>query len=148
MKRHLVGLVTLLLLAACRSSQPVYPPEWQAIDGSRSDGTVTLAYEQSYRSRLLPRAGQDNEVAKTRCHVWGYTSAEAFGGSTRSCVATHPRANAKVTCLIWRFEKRYQCTNHNSDKINATQNNQPTNNNVNNITIELVPTNVPKIKSP
>ena len=73
MKRHLVGLVTLLLLAACRSSQPVYPPEWQAIDGSRSDGTVTLAYEQSYRSRLLPRAGQDNEVAKTRCHVWGYT---------------------------------------------------------------------------
>ena len=137
-------LIAVCFLAGC-GAHSVRLPEWQAIDGSRADGTVTLSYEQNFRSRLTPRTGQDNEVAKTRCRVWGYTSAEPFGGSTRSCVATPVRANAKVSCLIWRYEKRYQCTNHASDKIqHAPMQQQPIQNN---ITIELSPTNMPQVKS-
>ncbi len=147
MKPYLLIVVCFLTGCGVRS---VRMPEWQAIDGSHADGTVTLAYEQNFRSRLIPRIGQDNEVAKTRCRVWGYNSAEAFGGSTRSCVATPARANAKVPCLIWRFEKRYQCTNHVSDKVQHTpvqytpMQQQPIQNN---ITIELSPTNVPQVKT-
>ena len=100
-------LIAVCFLAGC-GAHSVRLPEWQAIDGSRADGTVTLSYEQS-------------------------------------CVATPARANAKVSCLIWRFEKRYQCTNHASDKMqHAPMQQQPIQNN---ITIELSPTNLPQVKT-
>lgn len=133
-------LIAVCFLAGCGLTNSIRVPEWQAIDGSRADGTVTLSYEQSSSLQLAPRKGQDNEIARTRCRVWGYTSAEPFGGATRKCIAT----NQKGSCTIWQFEKRYQCTNHTSDKTPSATTQQPIQNN---ITIELSPTNLPQIKS-
>lgn len=117
-KVWLCGLVSVLALASCRSLPE--PTDWQAIGGSRADGTVRVAYEKHFKQRLTRNEQQAQHIAYQRCKVWGFTGAESFGGSTRSCVERHP----KGVCLIWQHVREYQCTDHHQDKPAAVQKTQ------------------------
>ena len=76
-----------------------------ATGGSRSDGTVKLSFE--YGPLEAPQVDQNQglAVAKQRCAAWGYTGAEPFGGTTRSC--NLPSGSG---CQRYLVTVEYQCT--------------------------------------
>lgn len=102
-KQNFIIIGALFLLSACGSK--TYTMEWNAANGSRADGTVRLVAETHTNRRYAPATAQADALATKRCQVWGYNSAEAFGGSTRVCISS----NAKQ-CLIWENTRVYQCT--------------------------------------
>lgn len=102
-------MLSALALSACAS--PPEPTDWQAIGGSRSDGTVRVAYEKHFKQRLTRNEQQAQNIAYHRCKVWGFTGAESFGGTTRTCVDRH----RKGVCLVWQYVREYQCTDHRND---------------------------------
>ena len=98
-----ITLVTTLLcvqlLAAC-----AVPKQMTATGGSRSDGTIKLSYEYGRFEQPQVDLSQGMRVAKARCAAWGYTGAEAFGGSTKTC--NQPSGSG---CERWIVTTEYQC---------------------------------------
>lgn len=76
-----------------------------ATGGSRADGTVKMAYEFGMFEQPVIDIGQALQGATQRCKAWGYTSAEAFGGQTRTC-----NAPTNSGCVGWLVTMEYQCT--------------------------------------
>lgn len=101
MKTVLLMACVALSLASCAT--PVTP---QAIGGSRSDGTVTLAYEYGLFQNPVVDWPTANASAKARCKAWGYRHAEAFGGSQNHCQAFNGYGN----CIQMQVNVTYQCT--------------------------------------
>ena len=101
MKMISIGAVALCAaLAACASAKT-----YSATGGSRADGTVRLSYEFGMLEVPTVDENQGLTLAKQRCSVWGYTGAEAFGGTTSQCTA--PSSSGCMTTLV---TKEYQCT--------------------------------------
>ncbi len=73
--------------------------------GSRADGTVKLSYE--YGAFEVPKLDrqQGMSAARQRCAAWGYTGAEPFGGSTKTC-----SSGSRSACESWLVTVEYQCT--------------------------------------
>lgn len=78
-----------------------------AIDGSKADGTVKLSYD--FGTFQIPKVNEEQglDVAKQRCIAWGYTGAEKFAGSSRTCT----RYFGGDACTRWTVTVNYQCTN-------------------------------------
>lgn len=76
-----------------------------ATGGSRSDGTVKMAYEFGMFEKPVINMAQALQDASKRCTSWGYTNAEPFGGETRTC---SNRSNSG--CVAWLVTVEYQCT--------------------------------------
>ena len=92
-------LLLALLLSGCTVTKvPV------ALDGSRADGTVEMGYE--YGSLETPQVDweQTRQNAAARCQRWGYSNAEAFGGSKRQCVI-----GDAFGCSRYLESVEYQC---------------------------------------
>ncbi len=96
----IVASAALLTLAACATAKT-----YTATGGSRSDGTVKLSYEVGMFEQPVVDEAQGLSVARQRCATWGYTGAEAFGGTTSQC--TYMTSSGCGTALI---TKEYQCT--------------------------------------
>ncbi len=80
--------------------------EWIATGGSRADGTVKLSFEYTvFESRRID-VEQGVSIAAQRCEEWGYSGAEAFGGSDRKC----EEVNGHGDCIAWLVTAEYQCT--------------------------------------
>ena len=77
---------------------------WTPTGGSRSGGNVELSYE--YGLFQIPKVNnqQGVNIAKSKCTAWGYTDAEAFGGSMRKCSSYGPDG-----CNRWLVTANYQC---------------------------------------
>jgi hypothetical protein len=103
MKLLLFLILYSVFLAGCSS----IPKQWSAIDGSRSDGTITLTYV--YRPILDTKPIENNDavdLATSKCVLWGYAGAEAFGDETKSCNTL----GVDGGCTSWRVSKVYQCS--------------------------------------
>jgi hypothetical protein len=107
MKIRIVMLLATLGLSACATTVSMVP-----IGGSRSDGTVTMAYEYGMFQKPVVDVDGGARTAAERCSAWGYTSAEPFGGTVSTCVA----ANGYGNCLRWRVTATYQCTTPSAPK--------------------------------
>ena len=90
----------LILLAGCTmpTQQPV------AVDGSKSDATVTMAAEYSPNG-TLPNWTTADQAALERCEAWGYTGAEPLGAKFSSCA----QLGAYGSCARTRETVTYQC---------------------------------------
>lgn len=99
----LFALAGVVAVAGCATAK-----DWQAIGGSRADGVVRLgySYEMFEKPVLDDSAGQ--RLAEQRCKVWGYETAEAFGGATEQCSQFSTSG-----CMAWNVTKEYQCTGGN-----------------------------------
>jgi len=100
MKVLFAALLATAVLTGCAVQSQMVPT-----GGSRADGTVKLSYE--FGSFQVPKVdeAQGLAAAKQRCAAWGYTGAEPFGGSTKTCV------NASMgSCNAFRVTVEYQCT--------------------------------------
>jgi len=98
--RLAVVLSSVILIQGCAVNKQLV-----STGGSRSDGTVKMSYE--YGAFQAPKVNmqQGQQGAKQRCAAWGYTDAEPFGGSTRTCASS-----SGGSCDVWRVTVEYQCT--------------------------------------
>lgn len=110
MKKLTLAASIILSLSACTTTK-----DWSATGGSKSDGVVRLSYEIREFETVHVSESQAVNLAAQRCASWGYTGAEAFGGTTRQCGQT----GAFGGCGMWVVTKEYQCT-ENSPRSNTT----------------------------
>lgn len=103
-KKTMVGLTAVTLLAACATTKVMQP-----IGGSRSDGTVKLAYEYGAFENPKVDAGQAAQAATARCQAWGYQHAEPFGGYVTQCTASNGYG-----CVRTMVTVEFQCTGANT----------------------------------
>ena len=76
-----------------------------ATGGSKSDGIVEMSYE--YGGFESPKVdwAQGLSVATERCTSWGYQSAQAFGGTTKTCTSYN-----SYGCMQFFVTAKFQCT--------------------------------------
>lgn len=107
-------VLNIIILQGCAVQKELVPT-----GGSRADGIVKLSYEYGLFEAPQLNAQQGVNAAKQRCSSWGYKNAEAFGGSTKSCIM--PTNNG---CNRWLVSIEYQCTE--STSIITAQPSTPT----------------------
>lgn len=104
-RKFLFTAAAALVLHGCATP----PPIMEAVGGSRSDGTITMAYEYSTLYHITApavNAAASRENAIKRCRAWGYNGAEPFGGpGVKKCVA-----GPAFACEKYRVTMEYQCT--------------------------------------
>lgn len=83
-----------ILLTSCSIKK-----ELSIIDGSKSDGTLTLAAEYDGAFIVKVDLQKAKERAQEKCNAWGYKSAELFdAGTTQSIGGGRKRIVYKVQC--------------------------------------------------
>jgi len=98
MKKLVIG-AALVALAACATTKTLVP-----VGGSRSDGTVKLAYEFGMFEKPKVDGAAALQAATARCQAWGYTEAEPFGGYQTQCQAYNGYG-----CVRTMVTVEYQC---------------------------------------
>lgn len=94
-------LAQTVILSGCAT-----PVQYVATGGSRADATVELSYEYGIYTSPVVDESQGIAEASSRCRVWGYNNASAFGGAMQQCTAPDLFGG----CNRWRVTKSYQCT--------------------------------------
>jgi len=98
-------LLTALMLGVSLLQGCSTPKSLVAIGGSRADGIVTMAYNAKVQKIPPQVIAEGVGTATQRCKAWGYTGADPFQESVKTC------ANWKGDrCLAWRITVDYQCT--------------------------------------
>lgn len=99
-KLPLVIASSLFLLSACSTNM-----EMKATGGSKSDGTVTLSFDHATILDPIIDEKKALQTAQSKCKVWGFRNAKAFGGSTKKCLEEYKTGG----CVAYRVKKVYQC---------------------------------------
>lgn len=102
MKKILLAGVIGLLMSGCASS---VHKDMHATGGSKSDGIIELSFEHTEFEKPILDEQKNYELAKKRCESWGYSKAEAFGGSKRQC----QMLGGWSGCASFLITKQYQC---------------------------------------
>lgn len=100
MNKLLAAAAVVLLASGCASTK-----DWAATGGSRADGVVRLSYVHGSFEKPVLDESQAVALATKRCATWGYTGAEAFGGSTSQCNVSGGLGG----CAQFIVTKEYQC---------------------------------------
>ncbi|MBN3864802.1 hypothetical protein HCU66_21470 [Pseudomonas frederiksbergensis] len=95
-----LALALSATLAGCATNKDFY-----AKGGSRADGVVDMAYDFQQFETPVVRVEQAQRIAKSKCVLWGYSDAEAFGGKTQHC----NQMNGYGTCIAGQIVVQYQC---------------------------------------
>lgn len=98
--KALLALIAAITITGCATKKDFY-----AMGGSRADGTVDMAYDFRQFESPVVNPAQAQSIAKSKCRVWGYSDAEAFGGMTQNC---HQR-DGFGTCVAGQVVHTYQC---------------------------------------
>lgn len=102
--KTIAALVIAANLTACAT--PVNK-NWFVTDGSKSDATITLAYDEG----LLQQAVIDEQeaflMAENGCKAWGFKGAQVFGTPLDKCA----RRDKLFGCISTRYTQLYQCVN-------------------------------------
>ncbi len=113
MNRIVIPVILLTaLIFGCATTK-----NWSATGGSRSDGVIRLSYEYGELEAPVLNEQQGTDIAIKRCNAWGYSAAEAFGGTTRVC---NQFGGIGGGCARFLVTKEFQCTNASSDTTSAT----------------------------
>lgn len=99
--KSMLTFIALIGLSACATN--ITP---QATGGSKADGIVTLSYDVGQMQKPIVNWESAELEAERRCKAWGYKKAEAFGGSTRSCVQYGGFGGG---CAVNQYTHSYQC---------------------------------------
>lgn len=99
--KRLMLLCPILLITACTVNKQMY-----AVGGSKADGTVEMAYDVGAFETAKVDFNDAQSKAAQKCKVWGYKTAEAFGGQRSTCLARNGFGNCMQSQVIVPF----QCT--------------------------------------
>ncbi len=83
MRRSIFLIFVLALLVGCTKTTVHKTP--QATGGSKADGTVRVAYEESATENVIPNWTRAKSNALKRCQAWGYSRVDAFAGTLTEC---------------------------------------------------------------
>lgn len=100
MRRVLTLSIVAIALCACASDKYL-----TATGGSRADGIIEMSYETGIFEQPVIHLAEAQASARERCAVWGYDTADAFGGEKRQCQAYNGYGN----CLRWFVTVSFQC---------------------------------------
>lgn len=97
-----IGVISFLFLSSCTVQKYL-----AIIDGSKSDGTLTMMYEYKNAGFEKPVVHWDEakKSAISKCQSWGFKGAEFFDVGTSVCVAYDG-----YTCVRKRVTYKCQCT--------------------------------------
>lgn len=94
--------IFILFLMTALASSCVVKKQLKIVDGSKADGTLTMAYE----IRRGQKAKYNIELAKAqaleRCKQWGYKDVDVFDTGIRECIQY-----SQGNCI--KFIVRYKC---------------------------------------
>lgn len=96
--------------------------DFYAMGGSRADGTVEMAYDFAPFESPKVSTDQAKSVARSKCKVWGYEDAEAFGGQRQVC----NQYNGYGSCIAGNIIVQYQCIGNLGQASTASQPVTPT----------------------
>ena len=82
---------------------------WQTLDGSKSDGTITLGYSFTSAENVILR-NDGTSTAKSSCKSWGYNSAKAFSLQEQTCTGGYYLYGSWI-CTSADVIRKYQCIN-------------------------------------
>jgi len=111
MKRYCL-ILSLALLSACAT--PNQHANWVMVDGSKSDGVVTLGIDVPAQIGVRETSVRWNDAqadaeADRRCKSWGYSGADLFrGGQLPVIKVCH--AEGFSPCWSKTYRIQYQCT--------------------------------------
>lgn len=88
------------LLSSCATYKTL-----EATGGSKSDGTIELSYSFSHLESPVVDFEDGLKKAKERCSAWGYSDAQAFGGSKNQC----NKSDGFGYCTNTTVSMQYQC---------------------------------------
>lgn len=103
--KSLHAVVLLVFLVATTLSGCAVKKDFYASGGSRADGTIDMAYDFAQFEKPVVDKAQAQNIAKSKCRVWGYTDAEAFGSRAIQC----HQFNGYGTCIGGQVIYKYQC---------------------------------------
>ncbi|SDI06660.1 YecR family lipoprotein [Pseudomonas panipatensis] len=106
----MLALAASIAITGCATKKDFY-----AMGGSRADGTVNMAYDFAQFEQPVVNMDQAKSIAKSKCQVWGYQDAEAFGGKTQHC----NQFNGYGTCIAGQVVLQYQCIGNGSDRASV-----------------------------
>ena len=112
--KALLALIAAITITGCATKKDFY-----AMGGSRADGTVDMAYDFRQFESPVVNPAQAQSIAKSKCRVWGYNDAEAFGGMTQNC---HQR-DGFGTCVAGQVVHTYQCIGNLNEAAQAKPDN-------------------------
>lgn len=112
MNKIFAGALLALTLTGCATHK-----EWSATGGSRADGVVRLSFEHGAFEKPVLDESQALSLATKRCATWGYTGAEAFGGTTSQC----NMGGGFGGCDRFLVTKEYQCTGQGNGQVPSVQ---------------------------
>lgn len=111
MNKLLLLVMMAVVVTGCSSRKDFY-----ATGGSRSDGSIDMAYDFKPFETPVVDYKQAESIANSKCAVWGYNRAEPFGGKTQNCQVRDGWGN----CTTGQMIVKYQCIG------NITPASQPT----------------------
>jgi hypothetical protein len=98
--KALLLLVPALALAGCATTE-----EWAAEGGNREQGIVEVSYEYPEFQQSIVDEAQAQQIARSRCNVWGYAHADFIPGQVREC-----SSKDGGNCTFWKVTRLYQCS--------------------------------------
>ena len=104
MKLALCILIITILTSGCATT---VHRDWTATGGSRSDGIVRLSVVQREFENVQVNEQQALRLARQRCQAWGYSGAQAFGGTRNECLQW---GGVFVDCAVLQVNREFQCT--------------------------------------
>lgn len=94
MKKILLVSSLIFVLSNCTVQR-----ELQVVDGSKADGTVTLATEYDGAFKVKVNMQNAKQKAEEKCKAWGYKNSEFFdAGITQSIGGGRKRLVYKAQC--------------------------------------------------
>ncbi|MGE6647947.1 YecR family lipoprotein [Shewanella colwelliana] len=106
MLKKILLLALPLALLGCSSA----PKEWKALDGSKADGKIIMAYTFQPALDTPPTNDEDaTNIASSKCQAWGYSSASFFGEESRLCSSIEMDPDGAHGCKTWMVKRIYQC---------------------------------------
>ncbi len=103
-----------LMLGGCEKPPQQVHRYWEVVDGSKTDGTVTLAYQIWWDKTPIISETQGISEAKRICEHWGYNSAASFTSPQSQCMSEYSIIvynTVHKRCKEWEVTKKYQCRN-------------------------------------
>lgn len=100
MKKLIAITLCTLILSGCATKKELTP-----IGGSKSDGTIKMAYEYSWIESPTVDFNAAKALAAKKCIMWGYEGAESFGGQTSTCLKKREGGG----CDLTKVTVEYQC---------------------------------------
>ena len=97
--------LTLILMISLSVTGCAVRKDFYASGGSRSDGSIDMAYNFRQFEQPVVNYDQAKNIARDKCKVWGYQDAEMFGGATQNC----QQFNGYGNCVAGQMVVKYQC---------------------------------------